>query len=554
MDTFYSYIKKHWHIVLLLFFCVIGFIIRLYKIQTFPPVDIDEYGVAYNAYSILHYGVDEWGVKLPLFFKSFGDYKLPLDIYLVVFFYKILGENFIALRLPSILFGVAYIPTMYLLMQAVTKDKKISLISAAIMVFAPYNLYFSRVISASISQSYFITASVTAFVYYLQSKRTIFLYIFMICLGISLYTYPAAWIISPLLYGTYIFISILRNGFSKHIIILTLLFALVMIPIAQQYISGGSTVRVKNVGFFGANRGVVMEIDEFRAHDTNTVFAKALHNKAVHYAYAFLTNYVRHFDLSYLLMGKYELIPQHSIDPPIFAILIPLYYLGLILMIKKINWVYAVILIWILIAPIPSAITEGAVNSKRYLSFMGSETVVALIALQIFKIDKHKYVSRFIFMCIIIQAIFLTGRFYTKFVEETKDYIYFKANILYQVVRAYNTNTDTFVYSFESLGEPQIYPLVAANYSPLIYNKQKKYTYEHLYVIAPFDKYYYSKEMVDIKKKIAADLLKKKRVLGVFADYEKKQLSTVCFDTLTSYPMPITQRVYYLLQFKPCSS
>ena len=72
----------------------------------FPSLNSDEASFAYNAYSILKTGKDEYGVSMPLRFKAFGENKLPVTIYSIVPSIAILGLNDIAARIPFILLGI----------------------------------------------------------------------------------------------------------------------------------------------------------------------------------------------------------------------------------------------------------------------------------------------------------------------------------------------------------------------------------------------------------------------------------------------------------------
>jgi hypothetical protein len=61
---------------------VLAVILRFYKLGQAPPsLSWDETAVGYNAWTILHWGKDEWGKTLPLVFKSFEDDKHPVHIY-----------------------------------------------------------------------------------------------------------------------------------------------------------------------------------------------------------------------------------------------------------------------------------------------------------------------------------------------------------------------------------------------------------------------------------------------------------------------------------------
>ncbi|MBV8301108.1 MAG: hypothetical protein JOY68_04205, partial [Candidatus Dormibacteraeota bacterium] len=55
---------------------------NLATLDTAPPgMYIDEASIGYNAWAIAHYGVDEHGFTMPLYFQAFGEYKNPVYVY-----------------------------------------------------------------------------------------------------------------------------------------------------------------------------------------------------------------------------------------------------------------------------------------------------------------------------------------------------------------------------------------------------------------------------------------------------------------------------------------
>ncbi len=56
--------------------------LHFYKLTSIPSgLNQDETSIGYNAYSVLTTGKDEYGKSYPIYFKSFGDEKLPVYIY-----------------------------------------------------------------------------------------------------------------------------------------------------------------------------------------------------------------------------------------------------------------------------------------------------------------------------------------------------------------------------------------------------------------------------------------------------------------------------------------
>lgn len=125
---------------------VLGVVLRLLFLSSNPPhLTPDEASLGYNAYSILKTGRDEYGNLLPVIFKSFGDYKPGLYIYLTVPFVGVLGLNEWAVRLPSALAGVVAIYLLYLIAKELFPERKyLPSVSALLLAIAPWHIHFSR--------------------------------------------------------------------------------------------------------------------------------------------------------------------------------------------------------------------------------------------------------------------------------------------------------------------------------------------------------------------------------------------------------------------------
>ena len=69
--------------ILLILALLVGLIVRTYQITTLPfPPNGDELFFGYYGWSLLHFGIDEYGTRFPFNFPSIGDYKYPGLAYL----------------------------------------------------------------------------------------------------------------------------------------------------------------------------------------------------------------------------------------------------------------------------------------------------------------------------------------------------------------------------------------------------------------------------------------------------------------------------------------
>jgi|GEM_PF-1347534 hypothetical protein len=97
--------RKTYQIILGLI-VLLGLLIRVVGIADVETgFYVDEASIGYNALSILETGTDEYGQRLPMAFRSFGDYKSPLFVYTVMPLVAVFGVV-MGVKLTTVLLGV----------------------------------------------------------------------------------------------------------------------------------------------------------------------------------------------------------------------------------------------------------------------------------------------------------------------------------------------------------------------------------------------------------------------------------------------------------------
>src|SRR2546421_726722 len=104
--------KTHsvWRRFSLLFVIILvsGAALYTYRITRNPAgFFIDESSIAYNAHTISQTGRDEFGNSWPLYFRAFGDYKNPVQVYVLAALFKLTGPSILTARLLGAIAGVA---------------------------------------------------------------------------------------------------------------------------------------------------------------------------------------------------------------------------------------------------------------------------------------------------------------------------------------------------------------------------------------------------------------------------------------------------------------
>src|SRR3990170_2555957 len=113
---------------LLVLVFVLAALVRVFYLDSLPPaLNWDEISHGYNAYSILKTGSDEWGQALPVVnFRAYGDYPLPLNLYMTIPSILVFGLNEFSVRFPHAVLGVFTVVSTYFLAWGITTRKNIA--------------------------------------------------------------------------------------------------------------------------------------------------------------------------------------------------------------------------------------------------------------------------------------------------------------------------------------------------------------------------------------------------------------------------------------------
>ena len=126
---------------------IVYYVLYLEGLDRNPPgFNLDETAMGYNALSISRYGVDEYGESYPLYFRSFGEYKNPVQIYLLALVFR-LGTPSVwlarALSATEIFLGAILIGILALRM---TRSGVVALLSGVSFLAMPWIYELGRLV------------------------------------------------------------------------------------------------------------------------------------------------------------------------------------------------------------------------------------------------------------------------------------------------------------------------------------------------------------------------------------------------------------------------
>lgn len=458
----------------------LAFILRFWKLDTYPAFNADEAAIGYNAYSLIQTGRDEHGNPWPIHFESFNDYKPGLYFYLVLPFVKALGLNEWAIRLPGATLGVLTILIMYFLVKESFPGKrefkisnlkfKIEEIASFFLAISPWHIHFSRGGWEVNTATFFIVLGTWLFLKALKDSR--FYLLSAISYTLSLYTYHAARIVVPLIWLglTFIYWKDIRNNL-KAVFIAGLISLILLFPLAKDLTSGAVSSRVAGVGLF-ADPGPLNRINEQRGEHSNFngLPAKLLHNKVVNYGLAFVQNWASHFHGEFLFLSG-DSIQRDKVPETGQMYLFDILFLavGLFAITRNVNNGLKLVLWWLLVAPTAAALTFQAPHALR-----AENMVIPLVILSSFGLVNlvewlQEKNLRFAIWLLVILVIWQFARYeHMYWVHMAKEYPYSSQYGLKELVSYVKDSGDKYskVWVTDRYDQPYILFLFYLNYPP----------------------------------------------------------------------------------------
>lgn len=392
---------------LLIFLIVaVGFLLRVWRIADVPPnLGNDEISIAYDSYSIITTGKDSSGAFLPLSFRSNNDFKAPLYVYVAGPFIKILGNNELAVRLPSVIIGTLTILTLYLLVNRITGSHSLSLGASFLLAIAPWHIYTSRIaLEANLALGLLTFGVYFFFVSFTKRK---YLWISTFLLALSVYSYHTELVFTPLIM-IFLGLTYHKKFVNKRDLYLwVLLFLILITPYIVNWFAirnmsnRVSTAVILNDPLLGSRlSGVVNPI-----------------SKVFIFLSFWINKFLKYLGFDYIFVNGLPVSAPYA--APEFGLLtlvsLPLFVIGLFRLLLDKNtpvrnfWLY-----WVFIGALISSLTLGELNLVRYLVSVIPLVVIAAYGL-VWVAEKK---GKVIFLACIILLLFNFAFFYKYYINQ----------------------------------------------------------------------------------------------------------------------------------------
>ena len=370
---------------LLLTILIVTSILRLWKLDE-VPVSLfgDELDVGYHAYSILKTGKDYSGNFMPLHFQSLAEWRTPLYLYSAVPTVAMFGISPWGVRLPAAIFGILGVWLFYLLVRQISGKESIALLCALGLTISPWHIQYSR---AGFEVTQMLALYLAGIYFFLKGlKDGKYLWISAVCLALTPWAYSTAKLFLPITVITLLVIwrKEILNVSKKHLTQSVVAFLIVVAPIMYTTIFAGGATRFNYISVF-SDPTMIPEIGFSRLHDARmrtqgnqvglkpTIVERAIHNKFTWLGSFVFKNYLQSFSTDFLFV-RGDPNPRHSPQGIgqlyKFEFFFLVVGLALLLFSKLDKKIKAFIVMWVLLAPLPAALTRDGGNHATRLFFL----------------------------------------------------------------------------------------------------------------------------------------------------------------------------------------
>lgn len=217
-----------------LFFFILmaaGIAVRAICLGTIPgDLNQDEAFGGYEAYSLLHYGMDSAGYRFPVYLYAWGSGMSALNTYLMMPFMAVFGPQVWVIRMPQLIVSCLTLWTVYLLIRKMFNEKA-ALFCLFLLAICPWHITMSRWgLDANLAPGFLIFA-LWFYVKGLENSR--FLMLSSLMYGLSLYCYSTIWVVVPFivllefLYGVYV----RKIKLDKYVLFSILILGVLALPL-----------------------------------------------------------------------------------------------------------------------------------------------------------------------------------------------------------------------------------------------------------------------------------------------------------------------------------
>lgn len=170
--------------------------VRLFRLGTLPNgTYTDEAYGAYLAYGLMTEGMDDYGIRFPVYFTAWGSGMNALYPYIGAVFFKLFGVSLTVYRIPQALMGIAAVYALYVICKELWSTET-ALLAAFVLAVNPWHIMMCRFgLESNLAPNLFLAGLM--FLVLGLKKREVCLIAAAVCFGLTLYAYAILWLFLP---------------------------------------------------------------------------------------------------------------------------------------------------------------------------------------------------------------------------------------------------------------------------------------------------------------------------------------------------------------------
>ncbi len=405
--------------IIFLILILIGIFLRIFLLGSVPAgLFSDEISIAVNSKTIAENGTDEYGTPYPFAFESVSDFKMPGYIYLTSFVYYFLGNTTLTVRLVSVTASIISVLAIGYLAKILFPQKRdIQWYAMIILSLCLFHIHLSRIAYETMLATSMMIIFLIGFWKSLTAKKKgWWVTVASLSLLISTWSYYAPRFIIPLIIFSFILYHFLFVSKKKNVRTYISLLSVYSLVIAVAFLPAFLGSKVDNRPL------------SYLLSDTDGGLLSALIFKIR----TILASFIWNFNLEFLFdKGDVFAFRHGTKDFGIFLSIFVIPYLyGMYTFLREFsvkNKELVFILLFTVIAGLPSALTSGVPYAPRLLPFIIPLTlIVALGSVGLFDV-MSKYTQKIK----IVVVLGVLGIIFFQILQYTHGYfVHYKKNSL----------------------------------------------------------------------------------------------------------------------------
>lgn len=446
---------------------ILALFLRIYRLNGYPPSFWQDITAnAYDAYSVLHTGKDQWGNFLPFpLLKSLGDYKTALPMYFLIPGIKIFGLNEFGVRFDMAIIGSITAWLAYLVGKKLGKSKTFGLFLALLLAISPWHIGLVR---SGWEPTVGIPLFLSGFYFLINrdKKNNSAYYLATFFFGLASYAFHSYRVFVPLFFFLSFLLIYRRKLIDiKLFLLANFLFFIVFIPNLLSFTSPAGRVRIQ-----------VNRFDK-SAEYMQAVQKKSLWQKNLTAINFGVRNYFRLFSTDFLYVwGSTDPVFEPKDRGLSYFWELPFFAFGLYVLLRRQSLTDRLLLLWLILWPIPTIIVANPYHLVKTAHLIPLLEIITAIGLMEFA--QSFFFKKYRLYLIVLFLFFVSAGTAKYFVDYYANYPLYSPSWYQEVEKNTFKTIDSYKNQYPRIVlsqklEPYIYLLFYEKIDPRYYQNTK---------------------------------------------------------------------------------